>query len=307
MKEENSNLKRILCVITGPTASGKTDVSIEVAQHFKTHILSADSRQFYKQLQIGAATPTNEELSKAPHHFIGHLSVEEYYNVFKYEQDALALCDNLFQDNQVLILSGGSGLYLDAVTKGIDLLPDPDPTLRSSLNLILEKEGLEPLQKRLKELDPDYYNQVDLSNPVRIIRAIEVTELMSKPYSALRNQTHDKRPFDIIKFVLNRPKEELHHRIHQRTDLMIEQGLIEEVKSLAPFKQLNALNTVGYKEIFQYLDDKITLDQAITDIKTNTRRYAKRQLTWFRRDNSYQWIDVNENAIDSIIKKVESL
>lgn len=307
LKEGNSNLKRILCVITGPTACGKTDISINVAQHFNSHILSADSRQFYKQLQIGAATPSHEELRMAPHHFIGHLSVEDYYNVYKYEQDALTLCNNLFQENQVLILTGGSGLYLDAVTKGIDLLPDPDPKLRLSLNQILEKEGIEPLQKRLKELDEVYYNQVDLSNPARLMRAIEVSELMGKPYSSLRNQNHEKRPFNVIKFVLNRPKEELHQRIHLRTDKMIEDGLIEEVTSLIPFKHLNALNTVGYKEIFQFLDQKISLEQAVTDIKTNTRRYAKRQLTWFRRDENYQWIDVNETntSVNSIIKTIE--
>ncbi len=307
LKEGNSNLKRILCVITGPTACGKTDISINVAQHFNSHILSADSRQFYKQLQIGAATPSHEELRMAPHHFIGHLSVEDYYNVYKYEQDALTLCNNLFQENQVLILTGGSGLYLDAVTKGIDLLPDPYPKLRLSLNQILEKEGIEPLQKRLKELDKVYYNQVDLSNPARLMRAIEVSELMGKPYSSLRNQNHEKRPFNVIKFVLNRPKEELHQRIHLRTDKMIEDGLIEEVTSLIPFKHLNALNTVGYKEIFQFLDQKISLEQAVTDIKTNTRRYAKRQLTWFRRDENYQWIDVNETntSVNSIIKTIE--
>lgn len=306
LKEENSSLKRLLCVITGPTACGKTDVSIRVAQHYQTHILSADSRQFYKQLQIGAATPTKEELLMAPHHFIGHLSVEDYYNVYKYEQDALKLCNELFQEHEVLVLTGGSGLYLDAITKGIDLLPDPDPLLRESLNKMLEQQGVESLQQRLKELDEVYYHQVDLSNPMRLMRAIEVSVLMGKPYSSLRNQAHENRPFQILKIVLNRPKEELHQRIHQRVDMMVEQGLIQEVQSLIPYKQLNALNTVGYKEIFQYLDGEITLDQAVTDIKTNTRRYAKRQLTWFRRDNSYHWLDVKEtqNIVDSIIELI---
>lgn len=294
-------------MITGPTACGKTDVAIQLAKHYQTHIISADSRQFYRQLIIGAATPNAEQLSEAPHHFIGQLSVEEYYNVFKFEQDALNLCNELFKSYQVVILTGGSGLYLDALTKGIDLLPDPDPELRASLNAMFENEGLQILQSKLKELDPEYFEQVDQSNPVRLIRAIEVCTLTGEKYSQLRNQTHENRPFDILKIVLDRPKEELHQRIELRTELMIQEGLIDEVKSLTPFRALNALNTVGYKEIFQYLDGNITLDQAITDIKTNTRRYAKRQLTWFRRDLDYHWINANnwseiQFLIDSKLK-----
>jgi tRNA dimethylallyltransferase len=293
LTEINSDLKNLLCVITGPTACGKTEITIRLAQHYHTHILSADSRQFYRELVIGAATPNAEELAMAPHHFIGHLSVSDYYNVYKFEQDALALCNELFETHQVVFLTGGSGLYIDALTKGIDLLPDPDPELRQSLNSIYESEGLIPLQDQLKTLDPDYFEQVDQSNPVRLIRAIEVCLLTGEKYSHLRNQAHEKRPFEVLKIVLDRPKEELHQRIHLRTDLMINEGLIDEVKSLMPHRGLNALNTVGYKEIFQYLDGNITLDQAIENIKTNTRRYAKRQLTWFRRDPEYHWINTN--------------
>lgn len=304
LRETNSNLKKLLCVITGSTACGKTDITIQLAKHYSTHIISADSRQFYRQLVIGAAMPSPAQLQMVPHHFIGHLSVEEYYNVYKFEQDALSLCNQLFETHQVVFLTGGSGLYIDAVTKGIDILPDPDPKLRVSLNSVYEEEGLASLQNKLKELDPDYFEQVDQSNPVRLIRAIEVCLLTGEKYSHLRNQAHDNRPFDILKIVLDRPKDELHQRIHLRTDIMIKEGLIDEVKSLTPFRSLNALNTVGYKEIFQYLDGDITLDQAIENIKTNTRRYAKRQLTWFRRDPDYHWI--NANNIDEIESLIDS-
>jgi len=305
LTEINSDLKNLLCVITGPTACGKTEITIRLAQHYNTHILSADSRQFYRELVIGAATPNAEELAMAPHHFIGHLSVSDYYNVYKFEQDALSLCNRLFKSHRVIFLTGGSGLYIDAVTKGIDLLPDPDPELRQSLNSIYEHEGLAPLHDQLNKLDPVYFEQVDLSNPVRLIRAIEVCVLTGEAYSHLRNQAHEKRPFEVLKIVLDRPKVELHQRIHARTDLMMKEGLIDEVKSLMPYRTLNPLNTVGYKEIFQYLDGKISLEQAVEDIKTNTRRYAKRQLTWFRRDPDYHW--VNANDTDEIQSLVDSI
>lgn len=304
LRETNSRLKKLLCVITGPTACGKTDITIELAKYYNTHILSADSRQFYRQLVIGAAMPSLAQLQMVPHHFIGHLSVEEYYNVYKFEQDALALCSQLFEAHQVIFLTGGSGLYIDAVSKGIDILPDPDPKLRDSLNLMYENEGLAPLHEKLKKLDSDYFEQVDQSNPVRLIRAIEVCLLTGEKYSQLRNQAHDNRPFNVLKIVLDRPKDELHQRIHLRTDLMIKEGLVDEAKSLTPFRSLNALNTVGYKEIFQYLDGDITLDKAVENIKTNTRRYAKRQLTWFRRDPDYHWI--NANNINEILSLINS-
>lgn len=288
-------MSKLLCVITGPTACGKTDVAIQLAQYFNTHILSADSRQFYRELKIGAATPTAHQLEIAPHHFIGHLSVKESYNVFKYEQDALALSENLFKNKDLLILTGGSGLYIDAVCNGIDLLPDPDPELRQSLQLLFDSEGIVPLQSKLMQLDPVYFDLVDKANPVRLIRAIEVCLMTGKPYSSQRNQLQARRPFRILKIALNRPKEELHERIALRTEQMIEDGLVDEVDALREYRAFNALNTVGYKEVFQYLDGDISLVQAIENIKTNTRRYAKRQLTWFRRDPNYVWFDASES------------
>ena len=300
---ENFNSSKLLCVVTGPTACGKTDISIKLAQEFNTQIISADSRQFYKQLKIGAATPTIEQLSYVPHHFIGHLSIEDYYNVYKFEQNALKLCDELFKINDVLFLTGGSGLYIDALCKGIDILPDANPELRESLNLLYAQQGIEALQSKLLELDEKYYQTVDKANPIRLIRAIEVCIQTKLPYSQLRNQEQTKRPFNILKIVINRPKEELNYRIGLRTEQMIQDGLVDEVKSLIKFRDLNSLKTVGYKEIFQYLDGEITLNQAIENIKTNTRRYAKRQLTWFRRDKEYLWI--NPNEIVEIKKLIE--
>lgn len=301
-------MKPLLCVITGPTACGKTDISIRLAQYFNAHIISADSRQFYNQLKIGAASPTQEQLNMVPHHFVGHLSVENYYNVYKYEQDALALCAKLFEENNMVVVTGGSGLYIDALTNGIDLLPDSDPIMRESLNTLFKESGLRALQEKLKVLDPIYYDVVDKLNPIRLIRAIEVCLSTGEPYSNLRVQKKVERPFDVLKIVLNRPKEELHRRIELRTDQMIEEGLVDEVKSLTPYRSLNALNTVGYKEIFQFLDGTISMNQAVIDIKTNTRRYAKRQLTWFRRDESYHWIETNTGdafaKIVDLIKEV---
>ncbi|MEI6346758.1 MAG: tRNA (adenosine(37)-N6)-dimethylallyltransferase MiaA [Bacteroidota bacterium] len=297
------NSKKLLCVITGPTACGKTDLTIQLAKEYNTHIISADSRQFYKQLIIGAATPSANQLAIVPHYLIGQLSVEDSYNVYKFEQDALALCETLFQSHNIVFLTGGSGLYIDAACKGIDLLPDPDLEIRNSINTLFEEQGIEALQTKLQALDPIYYSNVDKLNPARLIRAIEVCLQTGKPYSSLRNQHQNSRPFNILKIVIDRPKEILHQRISQRTEQMIKDGLIDEVKSLIKFRNVNALNTVGYKEIFQYLDEAISLPQAIENIKTNTRRYAKRQLTWFRRDKDFLWINADElNTIKSIIE-----
>jgi tRNA dimethylallyltransferase len=291
---ENFNSSKLLCVITGPTACGKTDISIKLAQEYQTHIISADSRQFYEQLKIGAATPSIEQLSLAPHHFIGQLSVEDYYNVYKFEQDALKLCDELFKVKDVVFLTGGSGLYIDALCKGIDILPDADPELRKSLNLLFAQNGIQALQSKLLLLDKEYYQVVDKANPVRLIRAIEVCIQTKLPFSQLRNQEQTKRPFNVLKIVINRSKDELNERIAIRTEQMIQEGLVDEVKTLIKFRDLNSLKTVGYKEIFQYLDGEISLNQAIENIKTNTRRYATRQLRWFRRDKDYFWLNPNE-------------
>ncbi len=291
--------RNTLIMICGPTASGKTSLSIELAKEFQTQILSADSRQFYREMCIGTAKPNPAEMDGIPHHFIGHLSIKEEYNVSAFEKESLDLLEQLFKKRSVQIMVGGSGLYLKAVSEGIDELPDPHPALREELNKIYSAKGIEPLQERLQKLDPEYFDEVDKNNPKRLMRAIEVCETSGKKYSELRKSKPKQRPFNIIKIGLEMPREELFERIHQRTDQMISDGLIDEVKSLRDFQSLNALNTVGYKEIFRYLDKDVSLDQAIKDIKTNTRRYAKRQMTWFKKDRQIQWFHPKDR--DSIM------
>ena len=290
-----SNSKTLL-VLSGPTAVGKTALSIRLAQQWNTHIVSADSRQFYKELQIGVAAPTPEELAAAPHHFVGNLSITDYYNVYKYEQEVLATLEELFAQYPIIIMVGGSGLYIDAVCKGIDLLPDPDEALRSRL----QQQPIENLRQQLQQIDPDYYEQVDKNNRVRLIRAIEVCTQTGVPFSKLRNQAKQQRPFAIKKYCITQDRETLYNRINARVDAMMQQGLLDEVRSLYAQRHLNALNTVGYKELFAYLEGNLTLAQAIEKIKTNTRRYAKRQLTWFRRDGEYQYINADQ-AFDTIM------
>lgn len=278
-----------LVVITGPTAVGKTDVAIEVAKYFNTVILSADSRQFYKMLRIGTAAPDDGQLAEVHHYFIGHLNLDDYYNVSKYEQDALKLLEELFVIHNPVVMTGGSGLYIDAVTRGIDPFPDADPAIRDQINRWYAEEGISSLREKLKKLDPDYYKKVDLNNPNRLKRAIEVCLVTGKTYSSQRQNIVKERDFNIIKIGLNLPREALFERIARRTEKMIGDGLLQEVLSLREYRGENALNTVGYKELFRYLDGDITLEQAIRDIKTNTRRYAKRQLTWFKRDKEMTW------------------
>lgn len=290
-----SNTKTLL-VLSGPTAVGKTALSIRLAQQWNTHIVSADSRQFYKELQIGVAAPTPEELAAAPHHFVGNLSITDYYNVYKYEQEVLATLEELFAQYPIIIMVGGSGLYIDAVCKGIDQLPDPDEALRSRL----QQQPIEDLRQQLQQIDPDYYEQVDKNNRVRLIRAIEVCTQTGVPFSKLRNQAKQQRPFTIKKYCITQDREMLYNRINARVDAMMQQGLLDEVRSLYAQRHLNALNTVGYKELFAYLEGTLTLAQAIEKIKTNTRRYAKRQLTWFRRDGEYQYINADQ-AFDTIM------
>lgn len=282
--------RKILKVIEGPTASGKTALAIEWALQAGTEIVSADSRQFYKELNIGVARPSAQELATVPHHFIACKSIFGYYSVSHYEQEALALINQLFERHDILIMAGGSGLYVNAVCHGIDELPDPSPQLRQQLKEQESKEGLESLQELLKKLDPVFYGQIDLQNPVRLRRALEVCLTTGKPYSSLRTNAKKQRPFEIERYVLNRPKEELHERIAKRTDAMMQEGLLQEAKALYPHRELNALQTVGYRELFDYFDGKISLEQAVTDIKTNTRRYAKRQLTWLRKQDGIFWI-----------------
>jgi len=298
-----SGKKGTLILIIGPTAIGKTNVSIRIATHFHTSIISADSRQFYKEMKIGTAAPTSDELTAVPHFFAGHLSINDYYNVSRFETDVLSLLSKLFKTNGIVVMTGGSGLYLDAVCKGIDDLPDPDETLRNQIKASYHEKGIDYLREQLQQLDAEYYKIVDKSNPNRLMRAIEVCLTTGTTFSSLRKNKARPRNFNIIKIGLNRPRNELFESISLRTDKMIADGLVEEVKSLIHFRHLNALNTVGYKEIFEYFDGKITLEQAITNIKTNTRRYAKRQLTWFKRDESIHWFLPEE--VDRIIRFIE--
>ncbi len=279
-----------LIVIAGPTAVGKTSYAIELAKKYNTDILSADSRQFYRELQIGTAAPTKEELNAAPHHFIGNLSIHDYYNVSMYEQEALVLIDKLFQKHDKIIVVGGSGLYIDALCYGIDDLPDADETLRNKIKQRFAKEGIEYLQKEVERLDPEFFKIVDQNNHKRLQRALEVCLATGKTYSSQRSNQRKSRPFKIRKLVLNMERELLYDRINKRVDIMMENGLLEEVKSLLPYRNLNALKTVGYTELFRYLDNEISLEQAVTDIKTNSRRYSKRQVTWFKRYDDFEWI-----------------
>jgi tRNA dimethylallyltransferase len=279
----------LLVVIAGPTAAGKTSLSIRLACHFSTEILSADSRQFYREMKIGTACPSLEELQAVPHHFIGNISIHENYNVSRYEQEALAKLDLLFRDHRIVLLTGGSGLYINAVRHGIDDLPDPDDAIRESLKQLLAEEGIAALRSRLKMLDPAYYEQVDLANPKRLLRALEVCLTTGLPYSSQRKNEPKPRNFKQVMIGITPEKEELYTRINSRVDAMMESGLLAETEALLPFRHLNALNTVGYKELFDYFDGKKSLDQAVADIKTHTRRYAKRQMTWFRKDEAVRW------------------
>jgi tRNA dimethylallyltransferase len=283
-------------VIAGPTAVGKTDIAITLARNFNTEILSADSRQFYKEMSIGTAKPDAQQLSAVKHHFVGQLSIHDYYNVSRFENDALALLGTLFETHNIVFVAGGSGLYIDALCNGIDDFPDPAPELRAYLKGIYQDEGLAKLQQMLLENDPEYYSTVDINNPNRLLRALEVCITTGKKFSEQRLNNLKKRDFNIIKIALNLPRPLLFSRIEMRVDQMIANGLVDEVKSLLPYRHLNALNTVGYKEIFQYLDSNIALDQAVTNIKTNTRRYAKRQLTWFNRTDEYTWFEPTQLA-----------
>jgi len=289
--------EKTLIVILGPTASGKTSLAIELAQELNTEILSADSRQFYREIPIGTAAPTEEELKKVKHHFIGNLSVEDNYNVSTFEKDALKVIETAFQKHDQLIMVGGSGLYLDAVCKGIDDLPDPNPELRNSLNKLYQQQGIGALQEKLNTLDPEYYQKVDKHNPKRLLRALEVCLQTGRPYSELRLNKPGKRDFSILKIGLDLPREELNKRINRRTDEMLQAGWLEEAKKVFPKRELNALNTVGFKELFNYLAGEWTLDFASEKIKINTRRYAKRQMTWFRKDPEINWFSPKNKEV----------
>lgn len=281
--------KPTLFVILGPTASGKTGIALTIAKHFHTEIISADSRQFYREIPIGTAAPTKEQLAEVPHHFIAQRSIFEDYNISEFETDVLDFLSKKFQEKDVMIMVGGSGLYIDAVCKGIDDLPNPDPALRKKLTHLFESQGISALQELLKQLDPEYYGQVDVNNPKRLLRALEVCKQTGKKYSDLRLNQPAERDFRIVKIGLELPREQLVKQIHHRTDEMMNHGLLEEAKAMLPHRNQNALNTVGFKELFEYFDNKCTLEYAIEKIKTNTRRYAKRQMTWFKKDQEIHW------------------
>lgn len=289
-------MPKTLIIILGPTGIGKTDLSIELAQELKTEIISADSRQIYKELQIGTATPNSQQLHTVKHNFIQSHSIHNYYNASKYEIEVLDKLEKLFHNHDQIIMTGGSMLYIDVVCNGIDDLPEIDMQIRNQLMKRFEKEGLENLRHELKKIDPEYYQIADLKNAKRIIHALEIFYITGKKYSSFRKKIKKERPFNIIKIGLNTDRNVLHERINLRVDQMMAEGLEEEAKSVYPFKHLNSLNTVGYKELFSYFDGEISKDTAIELIKRNSRRYARRQLTWFRKDQEIHWFDREQKA-----------
>lgn len=284
-------MKKTAIFICGPTAVGKTSVAIEIAKWLQTEIISFDSRQFFRELKIGAAPPDEKELSEVKHHLIGQLSIEEDYNAGAFEADALKIMEDRFRTKDNLVLVGGSGLYMKALTEGFDEMPEIKPEVRNQLNNEFEAKGLKALSEELREKDPEYYSQVDLNNPQRVIRALEVIHSTGKPFSSFRKQNKATRDFDILKIGLNMPRPDLYERINLRVNTMIEAGLEQEVRSLEKYRDKNAMHTVGYREFIRYFDGELTREEAIEEIKKNSRRYAKRQLTWFRRDEEIRWFE----------------
>lgn len=297
------NPDKTLIVIAGPTASGKTSVAIELAKHYDTVVISADSRQFYREMSIGTAKPTDEELAAVTHYFINSHSITESFTVGDFERECLDLLNELFKHHNIVIMAGGSGLYIKAVCEGFDAVPEAEAGIRNQLNSELNEHGLSALQERLKVTDPVYYKMVDLNNPQRIIRALEVFESTGKPFSSYHTAKKTARPFNIIKIGLNWPRDVLYDRINKRVDIMVKQGLADEVRSLLPYKHLNPLNTVGYTELFDYFDGKTDLNSAINLIKQNTRRFAKRQLTWFRK-NELTWLSADKPDLKNNLLRI---
>lgn len=297
-------MKNILIVLPGPTGVGKTDISIDIAGYFKTEIISADSRQFYREMKIGTSVPDEQQLQKIQHHFIQFISVTDYYSASIYERDVLGLLPRLFVKNNIVLLTGGSAMYIDAVCNSIDDIPDVDPDIRQKYTRIGKEEGIGSLRAALKLLDPVHYTKVDLKNSKRIIRALEICETTGRPYSSFLTRRKKTRDFEIIRIGLNRPREELYSRIDRRAGIMVEKGLEQEAKSLYELRHLNALNSVGYKEFFMYFDGTISYDECIRLIKRNTRRYAKRQLTWWSRNKDITWF--HPDQISLIISHIEN-
>ena len=282
-------MKKSLIVLLGPTAVGKTELSLQLAERLGCPIISADSRQLYRDMVVATAAPTREQLARVPHHFIGTLSLTDYYSAAQYEADALALIEQLFTRHDTLLLTGGSMMYIDAVCNGIDEIPTISDEVRRAVVTRYEEEGLDVLLEELQRLDPDFYEKVDRRNPKRVIHAVEICRMTGQPYSSLRTETKKERPFDIVKIGLTRPREELYERINSRVDAMMRDGLEAEARRLYPYRHLNALNTVGYKEMFAYFDGTYDLPTAVEKIKRNTRVYARKQMTWFRRDDTIVW------------------
>lgn len=285
-----------LLVLLGPTGVGKTELSLSLAEQFQTEIVSADSRQLYADLKIGTAAPTPEQLARVPHHLVGTLQLTDYYSAAQYESEAMALLQDLFQRHEVVVVTGGSMMYIDALCKGIDDIPTVDAETRTLMLERYEAEGLEALCAELKLLDPEYYRIVDLKNPKRVIHALEICYMTGKTYTSFRTRTQKERPFRILRVGLTRDREELYDRINRRVDAMMEEGLLEEARNVYPFRHLNSLNTVGYKELFKYLDGEWTLDFAVEKIKQNSRIYSRKQMTWFRRDTDIAWFHPDPQA-----------
>ena len=296
-------MEKTLIVITGPTAVGKTRLCIDIAKHFGIPIINADSRQIYKELKIGTASPTDEERREVQHYFVGTLSLEDYYSASLYEQQVLALLDTLFKTHDYALMAGGSMMYIDAVCNGIDDIPTIDDETRATMKRRLQEEGLESLCKELQRLDPDYYEIVDRQNPKRVVHALEICTMTGKTYTSFRKREKKSRPFRMIKIGLNRERQELYDRINARVDEMMKKGFLKEAEGLIGLKNLNALNTVGYKELFDYQEGRWTLEDAVERIKGNTRRYARKQLTWYKKDEQMKWFhpDQKEDIINYIL------
>ncbi len=299
-------MNKTLITIVGPTAIGKTSLSIAIAKYFDCEIISCDSRQFYKEMKIGTAVPSDVELNQIKHHFIQNRSIHEAYSVGEFEKDALVVIKQLFKKHDTVVMIGGSGLYVDAVLKGLDHFPEVAPEIRIELNQLLEKDGIESLQAQLEYLDPETYDVIDIQNPHRVIRALEVCLGTDEMYSYYKNKPKKTRDFNTIKIGLDANRETIYMRIEQRVDLMLKEGLLDEAKKLYPYKNLNALQTVGYRELFDYFDDTFTLDFAIAEIKKNTRRFAKRQNTWFKKDKEIHWFDY-QTDFRTIIEQINRL
>lgn len=297
------NSKPTLIVLIGPTGIGKTDLSLNIAEHYNTEIISADSRQLYADLKIGTAAPTPEQLARVKHHFVGTLQLTDYYSAAQYEAEVMKKLDELFKRHNVIVLTGGSMMYVDAVCKGIDDIPTVDEETRKTLMQHYENVGLERLCAELKILDPEYYDIVDKKNPKRVIHALEICYMTGQTYTSFRTSQTKERPFNIIKVGLRREREELYARINKRVDIMMEDGLLEEAKSVYQYKNLNSLNTVGYKEMFKYLDEEWELPFAIEKIKQNSRIYSRKQVTWFKRDTDITWFHPDDT--DNIMSFIE--